>query len=395
MSGLSTSYSIPGFLLACLLLAAGLRVCEAQAKSMSEKGIVHQAEQLVRQNEQVKAVEVLKLYLTAHPAAPEVSTLLAQIEMKQGNASDAELVLRQALAANGKSLAILDALGDLLLGEKRYAEAMDQFEAVISMDRRDAHARAGERDAATELALQARAGGHADAALEILQHARTVVPDDATLLTYIGIQAQQMHLLPVAAEALTRALAIEPRRPDALYGLARVETDVDRLSQAEGHLRAYLEQRPDDASAHFGLAHVLERQQKTEAAAKEFERSIELQPTQTESYFQLGQMALDIHHDDDAAKLFEKVLARDPKHGGALSGAGILAYRAKDYATARERLSAAIEASPEYQPAHYYLGLTLARLGDKASSDEQLQIATELARKQQGKGQPVSGASVR
>ena len=280
-------------------------------------------------------------------------------------------------------------LGETLLREHRYPEAMERFETVLDANRDDPDARKDELAAATALALEARAAGHPEAALACLTHARKSLPDDPTLLTYLGIQAHQMHLLPQAAEALKTALSLSPERLDTIYALARVETDQDHLPEAEQHLRTYLALRPSDPSAHFGLGHVLERQQKTEAAAAEFRRSIELQPTQTESYYQLGQMALDLHDDASARPLFEKTLARNPRHGGALTGVGIIAYRAKDYQMARQQLSAATDASPDYQPAHYYLGLTLARLGDKPGSDRELQLAIQLARKQQGRGEPL------
>jgi tetratricopeptide (TPR) repeat protein len=296
----------------------------------------------------------------------------------------------RALGSSPNSPAANIALGETLLGEHRYPEAMERFETVLATNLHDPNARKDELAAATALALEARAAGHPEAALACLTHARESLPDDPTLLTDFGIQAQQMHLLPEAAEALKAALLLSPQRLDAIYALARVETDQDHLPEAEQHLRAYLAARPGDASAHFGLGHVLERQQKTDAAASEFRRSIQLQPTQTESYYQLGQMALDVHQDASARPLFEKTLARNPRHGGALTGLGIIAYRAKDYEAARQQLFAATEASPNYQPAHYYLGLTLARLGDKPASDHELKTAVELAGKQQGKGEPLS-----
>ena len=292
------------------------------------------------------------------------------------------------ISPNGAIAEIVSA-GSFALRQHEYARAIEQFESALALEAENPAARSGELQASTALALEAKAAGNPQRALAILQHARAALPNDPVLLTRLGIQAQQMKLPVLAGEALASALALDPRLPDALYAAARVEIDEDRLQAAEGHLRTYLEQRPDDASAHFGLGHVLERQQRTEAAAAEFKRSIELKPAQTESYFQLGQMALDIHEDDLARGYFQKVLARNPAHGGALAGDGILAYRLKRYSLARERLAAAVAASPEYQPAHYYLGLTLNRIGERAQAERELQVAVDLARKQQGKGEPV------
>lgn len=308
--------------------------------------------------------------------------------------AQAKDLLTQALVQSPNSPPANLLLGDLLLSEHLYPEAMDRFETVLAIDLRNSSARTGERNAAVALALQARSSGNPAAALATLQHAHEALPDDATLLTDLGVQQQAMHLLQPAAASLTSALALDPSNLTALYALARVETDQENFASAEQHFRSYLAARPNDASAHYGLGWLIQLQLHTDAASAEFQRSIALQPLQTESYFQLGQIALDGHRADEARSMFQKTLSRAPTHGGALTGLGILDYRAKDYPAARESLTRAIQSYPDYQPAHYYLGLTLTRLGDKAAATRELALAADLARKQQGKSQPIPAGTL-
>ncbi len=331
------------------------------------------------------------------PADPDSLSAQALTAIQRGDPVVAHQLLSAALDLSPNHPAANLSLGNLLLSERRYPEAMDRFETVLATDLRDPGARLGELHAATSLALQARRSGDANAALLCLQHAREHLPDDPTLLLDLGIQAQQMRLLPQAAEALNAALALKPSSsqpdPSITYALARVEADQGHLPAAEQHFRAYLATRPNDASAHFGLGHVLEMQQRIDDAKAEFQRSVDLQPLQTESYFQLGQIALDAGQAETAAPLFEKTLARDPHHGGALTGLGILAYRRKEFAAANTSLTAAVQSSPDYQPAHYYLGLTLARLGDKAGSERELKTATDLTNQQDSRAVPSTQPS--
>jgi tetratricopeptide (TPR) repeat protein len=210
------------------------------------------------------------------------------------------------------------------------------------------------------------------------------MPDDPKLLLDLGLQEMDMDLLPEAKESLNSARKLDPKNPDTIYALARVETEEQHMQVAEIDLRAYLANRPEDASAHFGLGRVLEIEQRTVEAKTEFERSIQLQPVQTESYYELGQMELEVHHDAQATALFTKVLERDAAHGGALTGMGIIAFRAKSYAEAERYLARAEKTAPNYQPAHYYRGLALARLGQKEESQRELDVASELDRKQEG-----------
>lgn len=317
------------------------------------------------------------------PPDPDHLTSQALAQIQQGDSAAAHQLLSQALDLSPNHPAANNALGNLLLSERHYPEAMDRFETVLATNLHDPAARSGELNAATSLALQARHSGDANAAYLCLQHAREHLPDDPTLLLDLGIQAQQMHLLPQAAEVLNAALALRPPSsppdPSIIYAIARVETDQQHLPAAEQRFRTYLAARPNDASAHFGLGHVLEMEQRIDEAKAEFQRSVDLEPVQTESFYQLGQIALDAGQPETAAPLFRKTLARDPHHGGALAGLGILAYRGKDFAAARKLLTTAVQSSPDYQPAHYYLGLTLARIGDKASSERELKTATDLS----------------
>jgi tetratricopeptide (TPR) repeat protein len=269
-------------------------------------------------------------------------------------------------------------VGTSLLADHHDPEAMDRFESVLEVDPADPAARHGELAAATELALSAHQAGHPEVALQVLEHARTKLPDDPQLLFELGSEALEVHALPEASEALTLAHTLLPNDLDILYMLARVEIEQQHMPAAETHIRTYLTAKPNDATAHFGLGHILAMEQRADDARAEFQRSIALQPVQTESYYQIGQLELDAHHDVQAQPLFRKTLERDPNHGGALTGMGILAYRARDYAQADHYLALAVKAAPDYAPAHYYRGLTLARQGKKDEGDRELQKATEL-----------------
>jgi Tfp pilus assembly protein PilF len=312
---------------------------------------------------------------------PDALVAQALRSLHEGDRSAAQQQLLQAIALSPNHAVANNALGNLYSSQRRYPEAMERFEAVLATNLHNSDARRGELSAAVALALQVRAQDP-EAALACLQHAHENLPDDPTLLTDLGIQAQVMNRLELANRSLSAALVLKPSDLTVLYALARVETDQMHSVPAEKHFRAYLAARPDDATAHYGFGHFLQMQLRTEEAIKEFGRSIELQPVQTESYYELGQIALDRQRDGEAEPLFLKVLARDPNHGGALTGMGVLSYHAKDYVTAEGYLAKAIVTAPNYQPAHYYYSLALAHTGRKQAAEHELKIAASLQQKQ-------------
>jgi tetratricopeptide (TPR) repeat protein len=375
-SGMRSVMQIASALLLCTSIGI-----TAQAPGAGEANdVLREARTLRLAHQSLAAEALLRPYLADHPDDAEALTLLAQLRVDQGAPAEAQRMLTAALAASPNSIAPNLAMGDLLLAGHHNPEAMDRFETVLGITLTNPDARRGELAAATGLALSTRRAGHPEVALEVLQHARTKLPDDPKLLLELGIQATELHLLPEAADALNAARKLDPAAPEILYALGRLETEQQHMADAEADLRAYLSARPNDASAHFGLGHVLAMDQRSDEARTEFERSIQLQPVQTESYYQIGQIELDAHRDAKAEPLFRKALERDPGHGGSLTGMGVLAFRAKDYAKAEQYLASAEKTAPDYGPAHYYRGLALAKLGRKDESDVELRTATELGK---------------
>ena len=364
-----------------------------QGPGVESAAVLRQAKVLMAEHRTEQAEHVLNSFLSTHADDVDALTMLAQIHLQQDDSSTAKDLLTRALASSPNSPSANLTLGKLLLDEHHDPEAMDRFETVLDIDLREEEARKGELAAATELAMSARRENRPDAALKVLEHARTKLPDDAKLLMDLGVQAMELGNLPEANDALQAARKLDGSNPEILYALARIEMSELHLQAAEADLRAYLAKRPDDASAHFGLGRLLEAQQRSADAKAEFERSVQLQPVQTESYYELGQLELEVQHDAQAAPLFEKVLARDPDHGGALTGMGIIAFRSKNYSEAEQYLAHAEKTAPNYQPAHYYRGLVLARLGRKDESRSELEAAAALDRKQQGAPGAADGTS--
>ena len=340
--------------------------------------ILRKAQELQTHHQTEAAIALLRTYAIKHPGDAQTLTALAQLLDDAGEKEEAARQLAAALSANPNSVAANIATGKLLLSEHKYPEAMDRLETVLSIDVHNADARRGEYQAAMELAVSARGAGHPEIALQVLEHARSKLPDDPKLLLSLGLEATELGNFAEAETSLHAAAQVAPNDADIVYALARLDTERQHMEAAEEEYRAYLTMRPGDASAHFGLGHALAMMQRVEEARAEFETSIKLQPLQTESYYQVGQLELDAQQDSKARPFFEKVLSRDPKHAGALTGMGILAFRAKDYAQAERFLEAAEESASNYGAAHYYRGLTLARMGRKTESEDELRVAAKL-----------------
>lgn len=253
-----------------------------------------------------------------------------------------------------------------------YSLQMQAAEAKLAQTPHDVVAEQEEVSAAKAWALSEVQAKHPEAGMEILERGLERVPTSTELLTAFGVEATLLRQFAIAEQALGAALKLKPNDPTALYALARLEVEEQRLPEAERDLKAYLAMRPGDASAYYGLGHIYAMEQRSVEAKAAFERSVALQPVQTESYYQLGQIALEAQQDAEAQALFTKALARAPRHAGALTGMGQIALREKQYAQAEELLRAAEQSDPQYAAPHYFRGLALAHLGRKAEADDEL-----------------------
>ena len=133
------------------------------------------------------------------------------------------------------------------------SQAMDVCEATLHDNPTSKVAQECERDAAIAEALRQRGRDQPAEALATLERAHHAIPGDTTVLLDLGIQAQSMHHLQRAAEALGEVLRLDPTNAKAVYALARVEFDRNDFPAAEARFTEYLLKNPDDATAHYGL----------------------------------------------------------------------------------------------------------------------------------------------
>jgi tetratricopeptide (TPR) repeat protein len=356
-----------------LLVLLGLEAGVLAQTNPTPDPILARARHLRMQHEPAEAAALLRSYTEQHPDDASALILLGNTLLDFHQTEEASQAFARALAAEPNSISANLAVGSLLLSEHRYPEAMDRFETILAQDAHHVAARKGEVAAVTALAVSSRRDNHPDLALAALRHACEKLPDSPDLQLDRGLQAFELGQLPEADEALHAAQKLASANPTILYALARLETEQQKMAEAERHYKAYLAARPNDETAHFGLGYVYAALLHTEDARREFETSIRLRPQQTEAYYQLGQIALDAHHDLEAKPLFERVLARDPNHAGALTGLGELAFRDKDYSRAEQLLAHAEKSDPAYTRPHYYRGLSLARLGRNEEAQHELQ----------------------
>ena len=148
-----------------------------------------------------------------------------------------------------------------------------------------------------------------------------------------------------AAVELTRALALDPRAPQAHALLGQLAVYRARLDEAIALFRKAIEIGPLDAMAHYRLGEAYARQQQWDAAIEALQHSIWINPYFSGPYIVLGR-----------------------------------AYMTKGQpSTAEGLLRRAVEYDPNNKSAHYLLGQALQKLGREGDAAKQFEIAASLS----------------
>ncbi len=194
---------------------------------------------------------------------------------------------------------------------------------------------------------------------------------------YIG-----MGRLEDAAEALGKAIALEPDRADDRIGLARVLHELHRPAEAEALLRQGLTLTPGDRRLTVALAaHLIAARRSPEAFALLEPRLDELRAVsepreRTEGLITAGRAASD---SERARAIFEEAArTQDPEaRATALAALGELEVRQDHVEEALAAFRAAHEAAPAWTWATVYLAELLDRSG---RSDEATDLLLALMR---------------
>ncbi len=221
----------------------------------------------------------LAAYAAAAAKDPgEVSYVMAEAEMlvALGRAGDGLNLLMGKLDTFDHSAALRDAVGQLLVQQRRYPEAVDAL--------RQATLLAGDDTVIREhfgLAMF-YAGQFAEAA-DVIER---LVHDDAhakraDLFAALGESRRQLGQLPAALEALTTADDLTPEVPGYATAAGRVAIEMGDLPRAERAARRAVAISPTNGEAQCLLGYVRLRQGQLEPSLAAFRAAAAADPNDT------------------------------------------------------------------------------------------------------------------
>ena len=315
--------------------------------------------------------------------APEpvgIANSLGEVLVLSGKLDEADAAFRRAIDGNAPDALTAEAnLAELLFNRGELDEAMRRFDRFI-----DVYNAADGRLRAAELVAVGRAMSYLGRTTPVLFHdalkaydeASGVDPGWAEPLVRVGALFLSKYDSQSAQTEFNKVLALNPRHPAALLGLAEA-LEFDNAPGASNVLNRLLEVNPNHAEARALLAaQHLTREGHAEARA-EAEKALGVNPNALVALTALAGSHMLAGDDADFREVRSRALTINPRYAALDATLAELSVRTRRYAQAVTRAKAAIELDSASWEAWGLLGLNELRLGNIEVGNAHLERAFE------------------
>lgn len=167
--------------------------------------------------------------------------------------------------------------------------------------------------------------GDAAQALQLLERAVSVAPDDVSVRFQLGTLLVAQGELDAGRAQLETCTALAPDFADGWAHLSSLLAQQGRVSDSRRVLAEGLKHCPLSPGLHLAYARDLQQTGRIGEAIAEFEKSIELRPNEADAPIELARLYAQQGREADALREFARALEAEPGHPVPL---GVLAFHA-------------------------------------------------------------------
>ena len=338
-----------------------------------------QAEEKHRAGRLGDAVNLYRDALARDPRHLGALFNLAQISLRRGNATEAESLLRRAIAVVPTEPAFHALLSAVLRADNRLVEAKASAEQALKL-------RSNLPDAWNNLALAAMDLGDATLAEQAFARLFALDQRHADGLIGLGTLRLQQGRLDEAEQALGNAIRLRPNHPLAYIRLGDVFMTRRRLVPAvEAYRRARtLDAGNLEAAEKYDAA--LAGSGGAEAVRAGLEQAVAREPDNPKAHELLGDFLSAHGFIEEAAQSFRRAAALDPANTGLLARVvqtrKITATDDSDLAALRSAYQGLPAHSPEREPLAFAMGKGLDDIGEPLLAFDAYAEGNALKRRQ-------------
>jgi tetratricopeptide (TPR) repeat protein len=206
---------------------------------------------------------------------------LARIQSGNGDATGALASLSQARALAPNSEEVLVAFAQVALAAKNPMPAVHTLQSLTRMcpTAPEYH---------YQLGVALMLSGDMPAAVEALERAEQLDPNDGLTLVALGLALNDRKLYAEARPPLQRSLELMPDNIDALAALAEAEEGLGALDAAQTHAQRALDRDAAHPGANLVMGLLLMRRERYADARDALLRTVNGNPSNPKAYYQLS-----------------------------------------------------------------------------------------------------------
>jgi tetratricopeptide (TPR) repeat protein len=248
------------------------------------------------------------------------------------------------------------ATADALYAEKRYAEAVESYRALLAERPDDPGIRVRLGASLVSLGRPAEAVSH-------LEAAERMVPRDAVILRVLGQAYLAAGRFAEAARRFQALLETTPGAPDVLVSLGASQYQLGDFDASAVTFRSAVEKQPANARALTGLGMSLNALGRPAEARPVLERAVERAPSDRMSRLALANSFTELGEFMRADELLRRLTEEDPRDGEAWHYLAVLRFRNNYHEQALEALERCLALRPGERDARVLRARSLVNLG--------------------------------
>jgi tetratricopeptide (TPR) repeat protein len=215
-------------------------------------------------------------------------------------------------------------------------------------------------------------------ALETLEMASQLLPNDAGAQSNLGNALGKLGRLDEAVASYRRALALSPDFAEAHANLGQALLDLGQIGNAADSCRRAVALKPHYAEAHDTLGNALLRLGRPDDAAASLRRALAINPEFIETHLNLGNALLQLVRVDDAVASYRRALEIKPNLAAAHVNLSIALRLQGRTAEAQASCRRALEIDPRSAAAFAVLAESSADGGQFAEAEDLFKCAISI-----------------
>jgi tetratricopeptide (TPR) repeat protein len=331
-----------------------------------------------------EAEKAFREALRLSPRSEQIVTALAFVYQLQGEKDKAIAVYKDFLRGSPKSVTIRRRLGGLLVGERKFDEALEQLQEIEGLETDPSETR-------IKIGLVSFEKGDHDGAITSFNLVLASNPDDDRVRYYLavayaaakqpaeairefsqipsgsryyvdariqlGTLYQQVDAVDAGIASINEALEHQPDNTELLGVLASLHRDKKDLPEAIAILNRMVALDPENDRMFFTLGALYDEAGDQENTVRAMRRAIEINDHNAAALNYLGYTFVDDGERlDEAEQLIRRALELEPNEGFYVDSLGWLYYQRGEYVVAIEHLENAVELSGDDPTISEHLG---------------------------------------